>query len=206
MAKPIITPEEREKQRAANRRCYRKNLERNRADKRERARRERMEHPERQGVRNRRWRQRNPERAIAVSRENHAKNREQDRASTRRWQLSHVAERRAYYEAHKEEWRARWRRYYVRKRGKEIARINLRRAEKLQAIPPWADRKLIAEFYLEAQRLTSETGIKHQVDHIVPYKGVSDDGVHVVCGLHCEANLRVVTAFENLSKSNRWTV
>lgn len=52
-------------------------------------------------------------------------------------------------------------------------------------------------FYAEALRLTRETGIRHEVDHIYPLQ--SD----VVCGLHCEANLRVITKFQNQSKKNR---
>jgi hypothetical protein len=54
------------------------------------------------------------------------------------------------------------------------------------------------EFYAESSRLTLETGIAHEVDHIVPLLS------GLVCGLHCEANLQVITAFENQSKNNRF--
>ncbi len=64
------------------------------------------------------------------------------------------------------------------------------------ATPRWANRKKILEIYIERERLTLETGIAHDVDHIVPI-------VHpLVCGLHCEFNLRVVEATENRKKSN----
>lgn len=48
-------------------------------------------------------------------------------------------------------------------------------------------------FYEEARRLTAETGVKHEVDHIIP----CDRG-----GLHCPSNLQVLTASENIAKSN----
>ncbi|AJG19057.1 Phage protein [Cupriavidus basilensis] len=64
------------------------------------------------------------------------------------------------------------------------------------ATPRWANREAVTAVYLERERMIVETGILHQVDHIVPL-------VHpLVCGLHCEYNLRVTTAFENQSKSN----
>lgn len=64
------------------------------------------------------------------------------------------------------------------------------------ATPRWADRERVLAAYQERERLVKETGIPHDVDHIVPI-------VHPkVCGLHCEANLRVIPAAENRSKSN----
>ena len=68
------------------------------------------------------------------------------------------------------------------------------------ATPKWANRDDIKEVYIKAQILTKETGIKHEVDHIVPLTN------KLVCGLHVEHNLRVVTFSENRSKSNKFIV
>lgn len=65
------------------------------------------------------------------------------------------------------------------------------------ATPPWADFEKIKAFYEEARRLTDETGVPHEVDHIVPVQGRG------VCGLHVHTNLRVITAKANCVKRNR---
>ena len=84
-------------------------------------------------------------------------------------------------------------------RFNEFARVVRRRAEKayrraakICATPRWADRKEIARIYRKAREL----GLT--VDHIVPLKS------GLVCGLHCEANLRVLSNEENGRKSNRF--
>lgn len=70
-------------------------------------------------------------------------------------------------------------------------------AKKLSATPAWADDDVIKEIYELSALRTRLTGVKHHVDHIVPLIS------KIVCGLHCEQNLRVVTAFENYRKNNR---
>lgn len=69
-----------------------------------------------------------------------------------------------------------------------------------QATPTWANVQEIGALYVEAARLTKETGIVHHVDHEVPLRH------GLVCGLHVTANLRIMTAAENLKKSNRFEV
>lgn len=62
--------------------------------------------------------------------------------------------------------------------------------------PVWACEEEIENLYRHAAELTKQTGTPHHVDHIIPLRGKS------VCGLHVPANLRVITAAENLRKSN----
>ena len=57
-----------------------------------------------------------------------------------------------------------------------------------------AEKNDILDMYKLARRLTEETGVKHEVDHIHPIsKG----------GLHHPGNLQILTKYENQSKGNR---
>lgn len=83
-------------------------------------------------------------------------------------------------------------------RGKRNATSAAYKASKLRATPPWADLDKIRMIYEAAARLQAETGLRLHVDHIVPLQHDS------VCGLHCEANLRIILGSENESKRNNW--
>ena len=87
--------------------------------------------------------------------------------------------------------------YFEKHRYKHYAGVKGYISRKKSATPKWADLWLVAGFYKTAARLTSETGVKHQVDHIVPIRS------KLVCGLHCENNLRVIPASDNNKKNNR---
>ena len=80
---------------------------------------------------------------------------------------------------------------------RHAAKQRLRIARELQAMPAWIEPRTFLGIYAEAARRTSETGIPHHVDHIVPLKG------HGVSGLHVPWNLQVIPALENLRKGNR---
>ena len=74
-----------------------------------------------------------------------------------------------------------------------------RNATKINASPSWLtkDHKFqIAEIYSKAAIQTAETGMAHEVDHIIPLRG------NAVCGLHVPWNLQVLPAYKNRQKSN----
>ena len=82
------------------------------------------------------------------------------------------------------------------------SRAIARHAAKLQRTPPWIsslERKEILDFYKERDRLSELTGVSFHVDHIVPLQGER------VSGLHVPWNLQILTAFDNISKSNKFT-
>lgn len=86
-----------------------------------------------------------------------------------------------------------------RKLNKRIWVAN-RKKKKIKSMPCWANKDKISEYYREAHRLSIETGIPHHVDHIVPTNH------KLVCGLHNEFNLQVLTKSENQKKSNKFEI
>ena len=71
------------------------------------------------------------------------------------------------------------------------ARAALRRSKKRDQTPDDADFEIIKEIYLKCKLVSEETGIPHEVDHIIPIaKG----------GLHHQDNLQIITKIENRMK------
>ena len=68
------------------------------------------------------------------------------------------------------------------------------RAIKKLAVPSWADLNIIKEFYEESKYQQGH------IDHIVPLQH------KLVCGLHVEHNLQLLSPEDNLSKSNTFKV
>jgi hypothetical protein len=167
---------------AYNRAFYAKNQER----EKERARTYRLAHPEQHKAATYAWRAANKERHAEMQKAWAAANAEH-RAAYRR--AAHVKN------GERERMLAReWKRQHPA----ECAAIMARRtAAKLKAIPTWANLDAILAIYESAREQTLATGIRHHVDHIVPLCSP------VVSGLHCEANLQVLVATQNQSKSNR---
>ena len=79
------------------------------------------------------------------------------------------------------------------------AKTASRRFARKQATPHWlteVDHAAMLDFYRVAQIITKRTGVKHDVDHVVPLNGER------VCGLHTPWNLQVITAAANRQKAN----
>lgn len=74
---------------------------------------------------------------------------------------------------------------------KSFEKRTKRRACEKQAIPLWFETDRVSELYNKAEQFG------FQVDHIVPIKGKT------VCGLHCWANLQLLSPEINASKGNR---
>lgn len=72
-----------------------------------------------------------------------------------------------------------------------------RRALKLKATPSWANHTTIKLIYKTAKDMEKRSGIKYHVDHIIPLRS------KIVCGLHCENNLQILTADDNRKKYNK---
>jgi hypothetical protein len=85
-------------------------------------------------------------------------------------------------------------------KGAHVARVSARQQRVKQATPKWANVSAIKEFYIGAQRLSKETGIPHEVDHIIPLQG------KLVSGLHVPTNLQILTEKENQQKNAKFTV
>ena len=149
-----------------------------------------VRNPEKHRERVARWRAANPEKSKAID-----KTGRETRKDVRN------LESREYRAANLEHMRELGRKWAKDNAAKMLQTNAARRAAKRRAIPGWAkdewDSFVVKEMYDLAVRRTVSTGVEHHVDHVVPLR--SD----VVCGLHCAANLRVITGAENHSKGNR---
>ena len=158
------------------------------------------ENPEKRKHVNKVWRESNPKRMDAARVDWASNNKARLKASAAAWYRRGIASGRdmsAWATANPEERKKvaqKWRKANPSiKNASTAARFSMR----LRATPNWADMKIISRFYADASNLSFKTGERHHVDHIVPLR--SD----VVCGLHVQANLQVLTGIQNMSKGNR---
>lgn len=101
----------------------------------------------------------------------------------------------SYYEKNKDKIKTYRQNNPEKHRGERAGR---RKIPKIN-IPLWYkdEKKAINAIYAKCELITKNTGIKHQVDHIVPISNKK------VCGLHTIANLRIITKAENGKKHNK---
>jgi len=142
-----------------------------------------------QGIGQARWRQRNLASQRLRSLEYNRSNPEKHRASVRAWKATNSEKDKVRQAA-----------YRKSNPEKFVSYAQKRRSMRLKAVPAWANDfdDFVMEEASELARLRqSLTGFKWHVDHIVPLKS------SLVCGLHWAANLQVIPASANISKSNR---
>lgn len=140
------------------------------------------------------YRERNPEKGVAYAKLYYERNTEVCNSR-----------RKVYYQANKQrllpQKKAKDRLYYENNKEDFLIRNRNRRAAKLERVPSWygeSDKRHMTFLTRECKRLKDLTGIRFHIDHIIPMRG------DTVSGLHCKENWQILTAHDNLSKSNNY--
>jgi len=98
-----------------------------------------------------------------------------------------------YYDANRHIYKVKKKAYQRANLAKYCAIANKHRATKLKATPKW----LTKEQYAQIEQIYLLCPKDYHVDHIIPLQGKN------VSGLHVPWNLQVLSASENLAKSNK---
>lgn len=135
---------------------------------------------------NKKWYYDNKEKVLERRKKWYLNNRERDLQRRKKWSIINQKQ--------EKQRQKQWAKTNSAKKNHQEAR---RRAAKKRATPSWADLNAIKKIYEEAARLTKETKMPHEVDHIYPLQN------KYMCGLHVENNLQILTKSENRAKGNR---
>ena len=146
-----------------------------------------VEHKAEARARKEAWNKANPERVKEQARKDYLRNKEKVNARTALWAKNNAARQKELV--------ARW----VLENPQKVNYNARKRKQSLeQRKPKWADENAMKAIYLQAAEFRA-AGIDVEVDHFYPLRG------KLVSGLHCEANLQILTRHENKSKSNRYS-
>lgn len=126
-----------------------------------------------------------------------AANREKLKESGAAWRAAHPDYPKVWISANCDKVNQKARQRWAQLPGRAISAA--KRAARMQRTPTWADLHQIAVIYVFAEALAQQTGLPlRHVDHIIPLQGTN------VSGLHVAENLQLLTASENIRKSNRF--
>lgn len=103
-----------------------------------------------------------------------------------------VPENKEKVRTYKKQWYKEWLKNH---KGEKNAQTAKRYARKLKGTTKDADLKKIEEYFILAEKLTKDTGIKYSVDHIKPL---------ILGGLHHQDNLQVITLADNIKKGIKY--
>ena len=137
----------------------------------------------------REWRQRNKEKVAAYTKKWNDANKEKRKAIVASWRERNPDKVKEHNRKGGQKWAS-------NNKGKRLASVRARQLAKKDRTPSWVNKTELEKFYMESARLTKETGIVYEVDHIVPLQG------ETVSGLHVPWNLQILTRSENRSKGN----
>ena len=157
----------------------------------------RARNPEKVKESRRKCRSKNKKRYSEKSKEWYLKNRDSQIEYSARFKRENPEYHRLYRIANSAKISERSKKWRLENPEQFLASLVKRRAAKKNAHVQFANQSAIIDIYREARRLTKNTGITHHVDHIVPLQS------NIVCGLHWEGNLQIITAHENLTKNNK---